>query len=169
MSPLITSSRSKSLIRFIAVVLLAVVFTYTGVSKLIQGLGGEPAAPSLLTRFVGTSSAAMVAVGIVEVVLAAWLISGWAKRPAAAVELIALASFTGVLAAEATKEFPKPCGCAAKSAVSDDPEAVRRSLWVGVGRNLLLMGAAGAAALLAGVPLRSRPASTPAFVTPTPA
>lgn len=53
-----------------------------------------------------------------------------------------LGSFTGLLLREIHSDTPVPCACFGGAAVSRDAASVRRSLWIGIARNVLLIGCA---------------------------
>jgi hypothetical protein len=75
-----------------------------------------------------------------ESALAIWLISGIHRRRAALVLLILLSLFSGLLAAQLTRDYPIPCGCmGAQFVAAHDPATIRRSLLFSLARNVLMM------------------------------
>ncbi|HUB27569.1 MAG TPA: MauE/DoxX family redox-associated membrane protein [Tepidisphaeraceae bacterium] len=79
-----------------------------------------------------------------ESALAVWLLSGIHRRGSALALLILLSIFSGLIAAELTRDHPMPCGCMGAAFVAaHDPAAIRRSLCFSLARNVLMMSAAG--------------------------
>ncbi len=72
---------------------------------------------------------------LAEVLLAAWLVSGWRPRLALATTIGALFAFTGVLAAILLIEPTSPCGCGLPALSGNT--AIDNGL--GIGRNLILV------------------------------
>ena len=72
-----------------------------------------------------------------------WLVSGIRGRASAVTLLILLSIFSGLIVAEMTREFPKPCGCmGAEFVAMHDPAAIRRSLALSLTRNAAMMSGA---------------------------
>ena len=133
---------------------LAGVLVYAAVGKLRGGAGGDDLAATLF----GGSVALVAALGVFELLLAGWLVSGVRPLLAAGVTALVLASFSGILAGEMRRDVPRPCGCLGAVAAKG-PEAVRRGLRLGLLRNAALLAGVGGLALLEG---RRRAESRPA-------
>jgi hypothetical protein len=88
--------------------------------------------------------AGTVALGVVELGLAAWLFGGFAATAATASAALLYLFFSGFLASELMSERPQPCGCFG-SDVNASPDEIRRGLWWAVLRNIGLVGVAGLA------------------------
>ena len=93
----------------------------------------------------GGGEAVTLAVAAAELALAAWLFSGIGPAAAAWVAAGVYLAFAGVVAAELAAEVPRLCGCFGGGA-AEDPESVRRGLWLALGRNLALAAVATLAA-----------------------
>jgi len=95
------SERTRRLIRF----LLAAVFIYTGVVKLLS-------TPADRNTIYGRTPAWLQAIlPYGELGLAAWLVSDWFPTHAALTSIAVLSLFSGVIGAELRKPNPSPCGC----------------------------------------------------------
>jgi len=81
------------------------------------------------------SGGAIAALVLAEVLLAAWLISGWRPRLALATTIGALVAFTGSLAALLLIEPTSPCGCGLPALSGNT--AVDNGL--GIARNVILV------------------------------
>ena len=117
--------------------ILAFVFAAAGVAK---ALNPVPIGETMGLLFGGlfgpwvASGGAIAALVFAEVLLAAWLISGWRPRLALGATIAALLAFTGSLVALLLIEPTSPCGCGLP-AISGNT-AVDNGL--GIARNLIL-------------------------------
>ena len=117
---------------------LAFVFAAAGFAK---ALNPEPIGETMGLLFGGlfgpwvASGGAIAALVLAEVLLAAWLISGWRPMVALGATIAALLAFTGSLIALLLVEPTSPCGCGLP-AISGNT-AVDNGL--GIARNLILV------------------------------
>lgn len=118
--------------------ILAFVFAAAGIAK---ALNPEPIGETMGLLFGGllgpwvASGGAIAALVLAEVLLAAWLISGWRPRLALVATIAALLAFTASLFALLIVEPTSPCGCGLP-AISGNT-AVDNGL--GIARNLILV------------------------------
>ena len=147
-------------------------YAATAVCRLVLGLVFIAAAllkwfdPSGQSTYYGTLAHAAPAVGWViiigELLLGAWLITGFRAGLAAGTALFVLALFSGAIVADMLARHPVPCGCfGAAWAAAHSPAAVEHGLAVGLVRDMALIVLAAAAWTLARRPSQP-PASEPA-------
>jgi hypothetical protein len=127
---------------------LAGFLAYAAAAKLILG-GWQGTADTIVAAWAGTPLLHYALIAA-ELVLAGWLVIGTCPRSSAAVALLLLSAFSGLIVREMRKDHPKPCGCAGAVVDADDPAAVRRSLMFSLGRNGLMMAGAAWLFLAAG-------------------
>lgn len=114
------------------------VFLYSGAQKLVYPNAGG----TMYAAFVRRWGAMHGAPAALEIFLGAWLISGFLPKHAACLAVLVLCLFCGALTAETLKRAPAPCGCMGTPA-SLGPSVVRISLVESLGRDVLLLAAAG--------------------------
>lgn len=78
------------------------------------------------------------AVGLCEIGLALWMLSGFMPRFSGMIAISVLGVFTLLILVELQKNQPLPCGCLEVRPGQMDPHTVRRGLWMSVGRNAIL-------------------------------
>lgn len=135
--------------RFVCVALVATVFVIAGYHKITGDSSFTMVSRAL------PSPQAVRALGFAEIGLALWLLSLKTPRLSAAVTLITLAGFTGLILLELNRSAPLPCGCL-EVRPGADPFAVRAGLWASAGRNGILMILTTLSIVLA-MPVRERP------------
>jgi uncharacterized membrane protein YphA (DoxX/SURF4 family) len=146
--------RSEDLLKWTATVIVAATFLLAGLGKIAWP---TTAAPSMIDRYF-PSGQSVRAVGLIEVGLALWLLSMRTPGWAAAFAGLVLAGFTALIIAELARTQPLPCGCLPSTPGAMDPFAIRKGLWIGVGRNVFLIGLCALSAWLARpVPSRTAP------------
>jgi uncharacterized membrane protein YphA (DoxX/SURF4 family) len=118
---------------------LAGVFAWAAIAKLLHSSDSQS---TIFTTFVGGSNVRRVGAVVCEFALALCILMPWWTRRAALIALVILSTFCGTIIFEATREMPLPCGCIGATAAVGDPTVVRRSLWMGLGVNLVLMAGA---------------------------
>jgi hypothetical protein len=116
-------------------------FLYAAVSKLLHG---NPTQEET-TIFAEWSHNPCARYGLIaaEMILAAWLFSGFKVNVAGIVTVVLVSAFTSLLILEIKKGHPRPCGCAGTQLVTTDPNQIRVSLRTDLGRNAILMTFAG--------------------------
>jgi uncharacterized membrane protein YphA (DoxX/SURF4 family) len=135
---------SDTLLKWTATLIVAATFLLAGAGKVASPSG----ALSLVDRYL-SSAQSVRAVGLIEIGLALWLVSGRTPGWAAAFAGLSLAGFTGLIAVELSRTQPLPCGCLPTTPGAMDPFAVRKGLWIGIGRNVFLIALCGVSAWLA--------------------
>ena len=137
--------RSEDLLKWTATAIVAAAFLLAGAGKIAWP---TTAAPSMIDRYL-PSGQSVRAVGLIEVGLALWLLSMRTPGWAAAFAGLVLTGFTALIVVELVRTQPLPCGCLPMTPAAMDPVAIRRGLWVGVGRNVFLVGMCAVSAWLA--------------------
>lgn len=124
-------------LQFVMRLFLAGVFAYAAITKALD----PPSSTKNLTIFSSLSSKSIVRSTIIgaESFLAFWLIFGKRTVAASAITIASLSAFTGIVLLELTKSYPKPCGCMGSPKTLMDVLAIRRSLYIDLTRNLLLL------------------------------
>jgi uncharacterized membrane protein YphA (DoxX/SURF4 family) len=148
--------RPDQLLWLTATLLVAVTFFVAGSGKVLA-----PAAnPSMVDRYLD-SAQSIRAVGLIEVGLALWLISARTPRWAAAFAAFALTVFSILIAIELNRTRPLPCGCL-PMVPGVDSFAIRKGLWISLGRNVFLIAMCALSAWLS-LPLKAQatPTSSP--------
>lgn len=125
----------------LARLMAGLIFLYFAVSKMLHGdPSHEPT-----TVFAAWSRNPCVRYGLIatEMILAAWLLSGFKENVAGILAMSLVSAFTGLLILELQKEHPRPCGCTGTRLVTADLHQIRASLRVDLGRNAILMVCTG--------------------------
>lgn len=117
-------------------------FTWSGIAKLLVSHSVPATSTTMFDSVFGHRFGAGVAFSIMELSLAAWLLSGFMRQAALLVALALLSAFSGAIAFETKRPNPRPCGCFGAPVAAIDPETVRKHLWIGLGINLVLMAGA---------------------------
>ncbi len=125
-------------------ILVALVFFVAGVQKLRVP---DPTV-TMIGRYID-SPQAVRAIGFMEIGLATWMLSFRTPRLAGGAAALALAGFSVLIAVELQRNAPLPCGCLETRPGLESPHAIRRGLWVSLGRNAFLILCATSVAVLA--------------------
>jgi uncharacterized membrane protein YphA (DoxX/SURF4 family) len=133
----------SDILRWVCVIVVAGVFVLAGVGKVMN----PDEAGTMVGRYL-KSPETIRAVGFCEVGLALWLISAYLQRFAMSVGVGVLVAFTLMIGVELQRSQPLPCGCLEATPGQMEPHAVRRGLWVSIGRNGVLVGLSVVAILL---------------------
>jgi uncharacterized membrane protein YphA (DoxX/SURF4 family) len=141
-----------TLLRWICVAVVAGVFAWSGWTKV--SAGPDAHAFSMVGRYLDSADA-VKALGLAELGLAAWMLSGRMPRLSGGVVMAALAAFTALIAIELTRADPRDCGCVRQVIPGQDESSIRSGLWISIGRNVGLIALAGLSIAL------SPPASSP--------
>jgi hypothetical protein len=118
---------------------LGAAFIVFAILKLKSGLPSRPEL-TIYARFVNGSPLRHFGFSLMEMALGAWLLSGVWMEVGAIVACIVLSAFTGLIVAELFQAHPQSCGCFGGSIAT--PVQIVHSLWIGIGRNCLMMFAA---------------------------
>jgi uncharacterized membrane protein YphA (DoxX/SURF4 family) len=147
---------SASHFRLIIRLVLAAVFIWASIAKLISG--GPAVASSVFESVTSGNLALRYVVIFSELLLGFWLLSGFLQRSSVIAAIIVLSAFSALLTAEIIRPNPKPCGCGLL--VSASTSSVRADLTLGLVRNgLLIIG--GGWFFLAAERKRGSPLSSP--------
>ncbi len=130
----VRSIEPSQLLRFSCVLVVAGVFVVSGASKVMSD--GQDL--SMVGRYLN-SVQSVKALGFAEIGLALWMLSFRMPRMSVGIAAAALVGFTVLIAVELNREKPLPCGCLQASPGVENPHAVRRGLWLSIGRNGVLM------------------------------
>lgn len=137
-TPTRSSTRSR-MARRIAVYALGGLLAYFGLAKLVSPSGTD-------TVFGALPIPVRTSVITIELMMAAWLLSGWYRRVALYLTVAMLAGFTGVLVTELMKPAPRSCGCSGGLVASTSNEAnvdrIRSQLKWGTARNVVAIAGA---------------------------
>lgn len=112
---------------------VAVVFILAGLGKVMH----PDEIGTMVSRYL-KSPEAVRALGLCEIGLALWMLSGFMPRFSGTVAIAVLGIFTLLILVELQKNQPLPCGCLEVKPGQMDPHTVRKGLWMSVGRNIAL-------------------------------
>lgn len=133
-------SNAKRRIQIVVRSALAMVFLYAAAMKTLRGHEGE--VPSTVFADWTTSPGVRYTAICGEVVLGAWLLTGFEINLAGIVAMAMLSAFTGLVIMDFESDHPKPCGCSGNAAAAGDPSAIRSGLLLDLVRNTFMMGGA---------------------------
>jgi hypothetical protein len=121
--------------------LLAATFLWAAVSKSMPRALDNP--DTIYDQWLKSPAERYVWAGM-EAAITLWIISGVCRRASAAVIIVLLSTFSGLIVSEMMREFPEPCGCMGRDFLTHhDPNAIRRSLVLDLARNgIMITGAA---------------------------
>jgi uncharacterized membrane protein YphA (DoxX/SURF4 family) len=139
--------------RLVVRLILAAIFAIAAIDKMSDA-DSRKSAPTVYSELF-SSAVVPSAVISAEIFLAVWLMSGLGEKGAAAIAIVILSVFAGVVLLELTKDNPKPCGCLGAPKHLSDVSAIRRSLQIDLIRNLIMMVAASLLYLLPRAPKHS--------------
>lgn len=126
------SPRQASVIRILLGVVLAV--------AAFEKIRHPPEVGNLLSDLAPPGSTRLMAFLLLELGLAVWLLLGVAIQWAPLAFVAFLSVLTGVVTVELGRDVPRYCGCFATTHDADsDPDEVRQSLQLTIGRNVLLL------------------------------
>jgi hypothetical protein len=114
------------------------VFVFAGLMKWISPVSGTMFG-DLLNPSTGLGITAISA----ELILGMWIIVGWWNDQALTIAIGVLSLFVGAMVCELFKSHPRPCGCMGALAAAYEPSAIRLSLTLSIGRNVVLLFGAG--------------------------
>jgi uncharacterized membrane protein YphA (DoxX/SURF4 family) len=134
---------ASDILRWVCVIIVAGVFVLAGVGKVMS----PDEAGTMVARFL-KSPQTVRALGLCEIGLALWMLSGYLPRLSMSVAAGVLVVFILMIGAELQRNQPLPCGCLPLSPGQNDPHVIRRGLWMSIGRNGVLVGLSVVAILL---------------------
>lgn len=126
---------ASDILRWVCVIVVASVFVIAGVAKVMT----PDEAGTMVARYLN-SPQTVRALGLCEIGLALWMISGYLPRFSMSVAAGVLVVFAVMIGVELQRNQPLPCGCLEMTPGQTDPQAIRRGLWVSIARNGALVG-----------------------------
>ena len=101
----------------------------------------------------------------IEIIIGAWLISGWRRSVVVLAALLLLMVFSGVIIHDMVQHYPQPCGCfGAAWKQAHEPAVIEHGLALGLVRNALF--AIATAVLFFTAPIQRQRDSGPAAAVP---
>lgn len=126
---------AADILRWVCVIVVAGVFVIAGVAKVMR----PDEAGTMVARYLN-SPQTVRALGLCEIGLALWMVSGYLPRFSMSVAAGVLVVFALMIGVELQRNQPLPCGCLEMTPGQTDPQSIRRGLWLSIGRNGVLVG-----------------------------